>query len=307
MPTDQPTHAHAGGRPPTETHPGDAAELIPSYVAAGVPVLPLHTIRGSRCTCGRPHGKGPRDCQSPGKHPVLAPAHRRDDPLRQTCHGECGRPGHGLYDATLDLGVIAEWMGRWPGCNWGVRPPAGVVVLDIDPRNGGDESLAELEARHGALPHTLTAITGSGGRHIWLTYNGPARGKLAAGIDVKTSTGYLVAPPSLHVSGGHYRWSVEAPAAYAPRWVQLILNPPRRPRPFAPPSGQAGLDALVRFVAEATEGERNRRLFWAACRAAEKNLDPEPLIEAAVSIGLDERGARATVRSAERAPQKVTR
>lgn len=257
----------------------DAAELIPAYAQAGLPVLPLHTLRGGVCTCGRPPGTGDNDCHSPAKHPLTR---------------------HGKDDATTDLTQIAEWFARWPGCNWGVRPPIGTVVLDVDPRNGGGTGIAELQEKHEPLPPTLTARTGSGGLHIWLSYNGPTRGKLCKGVDVKSNSGYLVAPPSIHASGGRYEWINQASAAYAPQWVKNILNPPIRRRP--PGERREGrIDPLILFVAGSEQGERNNRLFWAACRAHESGLDPEPLVEAAVGIGLSHHDALATVQSAEHA------
>jgi len=255
----------------------DAAELIPQYIAAGLAVLPLHSAPGGRCTCRKP------DCRvlpdgavlgSPGKHPLTR---------------------HGKDDATTDLGVIAEWAARFPGCNWGGRPPVGAIILDVDPRNGGATTLVALQDQHGRLPRTLTARTGSGGFHIWLSYDGPTRGKLGEGIDIKSNSGYVVLPPSLHASGGRYEWISERPAAYAPQWVRDLLNPPRREF-TGTPSGD--IAPLVRFVTESVEGERNRRLFWATCRAAEQGVDPAPLIAAAESIGVPAHEARATARSA---------
>ena len=41
-----------------------------------------------------------------------------------------------------------------------------VVALDIDPRHGGDESLAQWEVLNGTLPFTKTTLTGGGGRHL---------------------------------------------------------------------------------------------------------------------------------------------
>lgn len=243
------------------------------YATAGAGVLPLHWPTSAGCSCRR-------DCASPAKHPLTR---------------------HGKDDASLDANVIEGWIARWPTANWGIRPPAGVVILDVDPRNGGDVELAALEVIHGKLPDTLTARTGSGGSHIWLTHNGTSRGKLCTGVDVKTSTGYVVAPPSLHVAGGRYTWVNQCPADYAPRWVATILNPPVR-RCSGMSTGGARLDALVQFVLDSAVGERNRRLFWAACRACESGQATDPLIDAAVSVGLPEPAARATVRSAQRAP-----
>lgn len=283
----------------------DAAESITGYIEAGVGVFPLHSVRNGMCTCGRPAGSGPGDCHSPAKHPILGMAHRWDDPARQTCHGECGVLGHGLYDASTDPTQVGEWLARYPGCNWGIRPPVGVLVLDVDPRNGGDAELRKLEQKYATLPATLTAQTGSGGLHIWLSYNGPTRGKLCTGVDVKTNKGYVVAPPSTHICGGRYSWLDESPAAYAPDWVKARMNPPivRRP-PIVPGRGLGDIAHLVRVVTDATEGSRNDRLYWAACRAHEAGLDTDPLIDAAVSVGLVHMAAVATVKSAENAPPR---
>ncbi|MDX2807388.1 primase alpha helix C-terminal domain-containing protein, partial [Streptomyces scabiei] len=77
--------------------------------------------------------------------------------------------------------------------------------------------------------------------------------------------------------------------------------PPHPPRP-AGPVGAHG-HGLIHFVLTAQEGQRNTRLFWAACRAYENGLGPDltnALVEAAVRTGLTEREARSTVASAAR-------
>ncbi|MEY7981696.1 hypothetical protein AB8O53_35995, partial [Streptomyces pilosus] len=61
--------------------------------------------------------------------------------------------------------------------------------------------------------------------------------------------------------------------------------------------------ALVQFVLAAHEGQRNTRLFWAACRAYEDGTGPalaDSLADAARATGLSERAARATIASAAR-------
>lgn len=284
----------------------DQAEALVEYVRSGIAVFPLHGVRDGRCTCGR-------DCASPAKHPILGLAHGPNDPLRQTCRGECGRLGHGLHDATLAAGQLSEWMAEFGGyCNWGVRPPIGVLVLDVDPRHDGHVNLAALEREHGTLPSTLTAQTGSGGLHHWLTYNGPTRGKLCPGVDVKTNTGYLVAPPSLHICGGRYFWLDTSPAAYAPGWVKAIMNPPVR-RVSARRGAVGSGRGLVTKVAGTPFGEINDVLYWAACRAYESDiLDniAEDLLHAAASAAGDkataagEQQSRRTIDSARRAPAR---
>ena len=74
------------------------------------------------------------------------------NPLRD-CKGGCGRLGHGLYDATDDVEtVIRWWSGPYAGTNIGGRIPESMLMIDIDPRHGGDLRWASLIARHGSFP-----------------------------------------------------------------------------------------------------------------------------------------------------------
>lgn len=157
-----------------------------SYADLAWAVLPLWSAHDGRCDCGR------ADCSSPGKHP-----HRRYAP-------------HGLKDATTDGNMICKWFADGRAVNIGVLtgPESGIVVLDVDPRHGGDEGLKAL----GPLPDTATVATGGGGKHLYFKHpNGlsvpNSAGKLGPGLDIRGAGGYVVAPPSIHVSGGVYRWT----------------------------------------------------------------------------------------------------
>ncbi len=75
---------------------------------------------------------------------------------------------HGFKSASTDPKIVRQWF-RNAHRNVGIAPPVGVLVLDVDPRNGGDESLAKLVAEHGALPATWTVETGGGGTHYYFT------------------------------------------------------------------------------------------------------------------------------------------
>jgi hypothetical protein len=117
---------------------------------------------------------------------------------------------------------IEEWFRRWPQANVGIVTGvvSGLVVLDIDPGHGGDESLAVWEREHGPLPHTITAATGGGGHHHYFRHPGGLihnRAGLAAGIDLRGDGGCVVAPPSIHSSGNPYSWV----AGCAPGEAQL--------------------------------------------------------------------------------------
>lgn len=212
---------------------------------------------------------------------------------------------HGKDDATTDVDRITTWWSRHPDHNIGVRPPQGTVVLDVDPRNGGDDALAELVTRHGQLPETWTCRTGSGGRHVWLRAAGPFRGQLCTGVDLKCHTGYLVMPPSVHPNGHRYRWANAAPVAHAPAWLRPLLAPPSRTtsRPAPADTRAPSSNGLLDVVATAQEGNRNAALFWAASRAAAEGTltaMTAQLVAAAVNNGLSEREAQNTIRSAEK-------
>ena len=106
---------------------------------------------------------------------------------------------------------IEDWYTCWPDGNVGIVTGviSGFIVLDIDPKHGGDTSLAKLIQQHGPLPHTIEARTGGGGRHLYFAHpGGRVRNKvgLAPGIDLRGDGGCVVAPPSIHASGRTYTW-----------------------------------------------------------------------------------------------------
>ncbi len=157
-------------------------------------VLPLYSICDGRCTCGAV------DCASPGKHP-----HARYAP-------------HGVKDATQDSKLIRGWLTDSSIVNLGVRTGevSGIIVIDVDDRHGGFESLKQV----GPLPGTAVVQTGNG-QHLyfrWPEGAGPvysSAGKLGPGLDVRANGGYVVAPPSIHASGAQYKWLIDPRAGLA--------------------------------------------------------------------------------------------
>ena len=73
-----------------------------------------------------------------------------------------------------DPDQIRAWWRSRPDSNIGIRTGAesGLIVLDVDPDHGGDESLAQLEALQGPLPATVQQRTGGGGRHYLFQHPG---------------------------------------------------------------------------------------------------------------------------------------
>ena len=107
-------------------------------------------------------------------------------------------------------------VGAAPGSQHRCTSTEGTVVLDVDPRNGGDAALAELVSRHDRLPETWTCCTGSGASYLVARF-GAVQGRLCDGVDLKSNAGYLVVPPSIHPNGQPYRWANALPVAHAPR------------------------------------------------------------------------------------------
>ncbi|AJZ87522.2 bifunctional DNA primase/polymerase [Streptomyces sp. AgN23] len=243
----------------------------------------------------------------------------------------CGRAPYHLIGLDLDLKSGSPGSPRGTGGTGATDGRAGTRKPGASGKDGtggmdstdglaadGLAALARLARDHAfAIPPTVTVLTPSGGRHLWLC--GPSglavpnsAGRLAPGIDIRGLGGYLVGPGS-YGSHGSYRLAPGSPAwapAPAPAALLRLLTPPRpaphrsyRPGPPSPGPRPAALEGLVRFVRASREGQRNVRLFWAACRAYESGAGPElapALIKAALDTGLAPREARATVASAAR-------
>jgi hypothetical protein len=218
----------------------------------------------------------------------------------------------GFHSASTDPDVVAA-MGGWSveGVMIGCHPAADEVVIDVDPRNGGDNTLALFPA----LPRTRTTATRSGGRHYWLTIEPGTemRGKLGPGIDVKRhGKGYVVIPPS-----AGYSYVVKGRRAKAPKWLLAELTQTRaftpdeaavaRYFPFqtGTPYGEATLRNALQELREIGEGGRhatlNKVAFSLAMLSAGGELHPdktcEALLDVAIEIGLEEEKAVEVMRS----------
>ncbi len=115
----------------------------------------------------------------------------------------------GLYDATNKLKDINDWWWENPSANIGIRTgnASGIIVIDVKGGAIGMESLAIIEAEHGALV-TQRATTPWGGIQLYFnapTCRVPSRTNVLPGIDVRGDDGYIVAPPSV-VDGNVYEW-----------------------------------------------------------------------------------------------------
>jgi hypothetical protein len=157
---------------------------------------------------------------------------------------------HGFRDATRDPEQIQTWWRTYPEAGVGLPTGASteIVVLDVDPRHGGDISLAELERANGSLPACPHAKTGGGGDHYYFRHPGgdvPTVHGFRPGLDFQADGAYVVIPPSGHESGGVYAWVVElngSPLPLAPPW---LLKAAERPSPGGRKEFELGTDGKI--------------------------------------------------------------
>ncbi|MGI8826208.1 MAG: bifunctional DNA primase/polymerase [Chloroflexota bacterium] len=173
---------------------------------------------------------------------------------------------------------------RWPILNWGIAcGSSGLLVIDVDPE--GMASWRDLVERL-ALSPTRTVRTGSGGEHAYfLAPDGLALGNrtgdLPAGIHVRGSGGYVIAPGSLHKSGHYYTWKDRNPIAPFPPALLTTLSPPEPPRaPHHPVFGSQASERRVYVDGTSiAEGARNEGLFRVACGFRGRGLEDNELID----------------------------
>lgn len=176
----------------------------------------------------------------------------------------------GCYEGTTDAAAVGAAWDDMPDANIGVHcgQASGFMVVDIDnhlPKIATDklapgtvlvsgvDAWPYIESLVGAMPETAEQVTGGGGRQLFflLPKDRPIKnfnrglllpdGRIAA-VDVKTTGGYVVLPPSIHPdTGAAYRWTstkplVECPAAlldliFPVKAAPAVSVPPPTPRP----------------------------------------------------------------------------
>lgn len=182
------------------------------YASLGWRIVPLHSVKYDRqgnpvCSCGKL-------CKSPAKHPLTP---------------------KGLNNSTINKDWIVAWWKKWPWANIGIvtGEQSNLIVLDVDKEPGGYDSLGELESKREPIPDTVMSLTGSGGMHILFKHPGVKirnrAGLLGPGLDIRGDGGYIVAPPSVHITGNRYEWEgssepTDVPVADMPKWLVALLE-----------------------------------------------------------------------------------
>lgn len=207
----------------------------------------------------------------------------------------------GSSEATLNPEQARQWWTRWPDANIGLvtgrlsetsRATADACAreffaVDVDIKDGGDETWDILRAQHGALPATVEQVTGTGGRHLLFAIPDPSRlivhnsqKKLGPGLDVRGEGGYIVAAPSIHPETKRaYAWDgvdeieVQLQAhglAPAPEWLLDLIEAAGRRKQAAHGAAPRDPEAIV-------EGGRNDTLFRIAARVRRYGWDAEEI------------------------------
>ncbi len=160
-------------------------------------LIPLQSIKDHKCTCNNP------DCNSPGKHPLLRYSWK--------------------HVATNDCQKIEKWLGM-ENINYGIATgrknskDKRLFVIDIDAEEHPFLELMPFDTFH--------YRTGSGGWHFWFEtpYNiSNSASKIAPQVDVRGYGGYVVIPPSKHISGGLYTANFGLSIMEAPKYILNLL------------------------------------------------------------------------------------
>lgn len=170
----------------------------------------------------------------------VLPIHPREKrPLTQWRNG-------GYWEqASTKANVIRHWWEQWPDANIALATePSGILVLDVDVKNGkeGELALLHLDLDHVPIPQTLGVNTPTGGCHFYFKTDTPLKGrtdflkeKVGTGLDIKSAGGYVLAPGS-DLPNGTYEWvDPDVPIAPVPDELVRLLNQPHEQGPATEP------------------------------------------------------------------------
>lgn len=184
----------------------------------GEVVIPVHSVGPDGKTCSCPRGA---NCRDAGKHPIGDEWEKRRD----------------------GISFLEELVSKGRKPNLGILvSPSNLVVVDIDPRNGGDVTMAEFVKKYGTMPKTRIKKTGGDGWHYY--FRAPKgvslKGKLGPGVDLKSS-GMVVAEGSRSGSGT-YSVLVDAEPCDLPQWIIDEAQKPTYERQQPEPAPVAAVD-----------------------------------------------------------------
>jgi hypothetical protein len=256
----------------------DRIDRIQLYMDSGFIVLPtaypVFTEDRVECSCSRGI-----NCPSIGKHPIHK--YKYIDPFNYEC----------MKDRYLK-----EFQNN-PNLNVGFKV-MGYSVLDVDNKNGGDQSLAHLLREYEINMENVISVKCSNGQHIYATNTDlkNTAGALADGLDIRSEGGFIVAPGSVHKSGTVYQWNeIGDPATLPEDWfyVETEENEISSEKKTYKRNNQAAgkqLRDIKKLPGRLTteyvipNGERELTLFKWACRERGNGANAEQIFDTLVTI-----------------------
>ncbi len=209
-----------------------------AYAEVGVPVFPVFGIKNKKCLCGN------TECEHQGKHPI---------------------PKKGFKEATTDLKQIEKWWSEHPNANIASPLVEGLFALDFDGVKGKKsfEKLGLEEFK------TLCVKTGNG-FHLYVHAELKAKNSAMSGLDIRGGGegGYIILPPSRHVSGVRYTWDTSKT-----KNVNLLSNDVIR-RLLSKNTVSVEFSKSKAFF---DEGTRNDHLFKLSCSLRRQDVPERAL------------------------------
>lgn len=250
----------------------EQAEL---YMEVGFIVIPTHypifSISGDvSCSCKKEF------CGSIGKHPYVQNFRKLTPETYQK-----KRAGYlKRFKQNKDLNIGFK--------------PYGYSVLDVDYTHGGSVSLGLLREEFPGLDETLS-VASANGKHLYTSTVGlnQSVGLLGEGLDIRSdkTTGFIVAPCSLHKSGRQYQWSSIADLQEIPgEWLNVNDSPEvvslaeRVRKKTGRNLKEIKIPSNVYPGYFIPEGQRYDTLFKFACRERGRGADAEHIFDVLVTI-----------------------
>lgn len=225
---------------------------------------------------------------------------------------------HGVKDASTEPAHIKAWWKRNPKYNIGLATGVKFDVIDIDGKQGEEWWKPYAEK----YSDTLRVQTVRGSHWYFQAFSDRNRIKIVEQVDLKSTGGYVVAPPSVSTDGTRYKWIQPPLPGFSllhltdelPDNSNVIQFPTKAARQTECPDElftarfMKDWAVCVQDVGEATKGERNKKLYsnsvylwewWWRGEVSEQGV-MMGMHDAAIHAGLDEEEVQRTIASAKK-------